>query len=83
MSMHAWDNEDFVQTVGHWSRDADCGGVLTSVCVRFSSLDARVAGFKLCAVIDASGDPSENGVANNAGPFVRATTNAALSEVHW
>jgi hypothetical protein len=44
-------------------------GVWTSVCVMFPALDAKAAGFKMCAVIDASGDPSEIGVADHARPL--------------
>jgi isochorismate hydrolase len=83
MSMHAWDNEDFVQTVATGRETLIVAGVWTSVCVRFSSLDARVAGFKLGDVIDASGDPSEMASRTTLARLSRATTNAVLSEVHW
>jgi isochorismate hydrolase len=34
-------------------------GVWTGVCIMFPALDATAAAFKVYAVIDASGDPSE------------------------
>jgi hypothetical protein len=49
----------------------------------FSSLDAKVAGFKVYAVMDASGDPSEIASRTTLARLSRATTNAVLSEVHW
>jgi isochorismate hydrolase len=84
MSMHAWDNEDFVKTVRATGRETlIVAGVWTSVCVMFSSLDAKVAGFKVYAVMDASGDPSEIASRTTLARLSRATTNAVLSEVHW
>ena len=49
----------------------------------FSSLDAKVAGFKVYAVMDASGDPREMASRTTLARLSRATTNAVLSEVHW
>src|ERR1700756_4146903 len=58
--VNAWDNEDFVKTVrATGKRTLIMAGVWTSVCVMFPALDAKLAGFKVYAVIDASGDPSE------------------------
>jgi isochorismatase family protein len=62
-------------------------GVWTSVCVMFPALDAKAAGFKVYAVIDASGDPSEMASRTSLARFVQGgiiptTTNAVLSEVH-
>jgi nicotinamidase-related amidase len=58
--VNAWDNEDFVNTVRATGRKTlIMAGVWTSVCVMFPALDAKAAGFKVYAVIDASGDPSE------------------------
>ena len=62
-------------------------GVWTSVCVMFPALDAKAAGFKVYAVIDASGDPSELTSRTTLGRFVQAgviptSTNAVLSETH-
>lgn len=56
----AWDNEDFVKTVGKTGRKTlIIAGVWTSVCVAFPALQAKADGYKVYAVMDASGDPSE------------------------
>ena len=86
--VNAWDNEDFVKTVRATGRKTlIMAGVWTSVCVMFPALDARVAGYKVYAVMDASGDVSE--MANRTtlarlvqGGVIPVTTNAVLSEVH-
>jgi len=86
--VNAWDNEDFVRTVRATGRKTlIMAGVWTSVCVMFPALDAKLAGFKVYAVMDASGDVSE--MANRTtlarlvqGGVVPITTNAVLSEVH-
>lgn len=86
--VNAWDNEDFVKTVRATGRKTlIMAGVWTSVCVMFPALDAKVAGFKVYAVMDASGDISE--MANRTtlarlvqGGVIPVTTNAVLSEVH-
>jgi hypothetical protein len=62
-------------------------GVWTSVCVMFPALDANAAGFKVYAVIDASGDPSEMVSRATLARFAQAgivptTANAVLCEVH-
>ena len=62
------------------------GVVLTSFCVIFPSLDATAAGFKVYAVIDASGDPSEMASRTTLARFAQAgvvptTANAVLCEV--
>jgi hypothetical protein len=44
-------------------------GVWTSVCVMIQALDAKAAGFKVYAVPDASGNPSEMASRNNSRPF--------------
>ena len=65
--VNAWDNEDFVKTVRATGRKTlIMAGVWTSVCVMFPALDAKAAGFKVYAVMDASGDPSELAIAHNA-----------------
>ena len=86
--VNAWDNEDFVKAVRATGRKTlIMAGVWTSVCVMFPALDAKAAGFKVYAVIDASGDPSEMAsrvtVARlgQAG-VVPTSTNAVLSETH-
>jgi isochorismate hydrolase len=86
--VNAWDNEDFVKTVrATGRRTLIMAGVWTSVCVMFPALDAKLAGYKVYAVMDASGDVSE--MANRTalarfvqGGVVPVTTNAVLSEVH-
>jgi hypothetical protein len=56
----AWDNEDFVKTVRKTGRKTlIIAGVWTSVCVTFPALQAKAEGYKVYAVMDASGDPSE------------------------
>ena len=58
--VNAWDNDDFVRTLRGTNRNPlIMAGVWTSVCVMFPALDAKAAGFKVYAVMDASGDPSE------------------------
>ena len=59
-------------------------GVWTSVCVMFPALDAKAAGFKVYAVMDASGDPSEMASRTTLARFVQGgviptSTNAVLS----
>jgi nicotinamidase-related amidase len=86
--VNAWDNEDFVNTVESIGRKTlVMAGVWTSVCVMFPALDAKLAGYKVYAVMDASGDVSD--MANRTalarfvqGGVIPVTTNAVLSEVH-
>ena len=86
--VNAWDNEDFVKTVRATGRKTlIMAGVWTSVCVAFPALDAKLAGYNVYAVMDASGDVSE--MANRTtlarlvqGGVIPVTTNAVLSEVH-
>ena len=86
--MNAWDNEDFVRTVRATGRKTlFIAGVWTSVCLMFPALDAKAAGFKVYAVIDASGDPSELASRTTLARFVQSgviptSTNAVLSEAH-
>ena len=86
--VNAWDNADFVNAVKATGRKTlIMAGVWTSVCVMFPALDARVAGFKVYAVIDASGDPSELASRTTIARFVQSgviptSTNAVLSETH-
>ena len=86
--VNAWDNEDFVRTVNATGRKTlVMAGVWTSVCVMFPALDAKAAGFKVYAVTDASGDPSElasrTTLARLAqGGVIPTSTNAVLSETH-
>ena len=86
--VNAWDNELFVKTVRDTGKKTlIMAGVWTSVCVMFPALDAKAAGFKVYAVMDASGDPSEMASRTSLARFVQGgviptTTNAVLSEVH-
>jgi len=86
--VNAWDNEDFVKTVrGTGKKTLIIAGVWTSVCVVFPALDAKAAGFKVYAVIDASGDPSELTSRTTLARFTQSgviptSTNAVLSEIH-
>src|ERR687895_1103641 len=86
--VNAWDNQLFVKTVRETGKKTlIMAGVWTSVCVMFPALDAKAAGFKVYAVMDASGDPSEMASRTTLGRFVQAgivpiSTNAVLSETH-
>lgn len=62
-------------------------GVWTSVCVMFPALDAKAAGYKVYAVMDASGDPSEFASRTTLARFTQAgviptSANAVLCEAH-
>ena len=86
--VNAWDNEDFVKKVqATGKKTLIMAGVWTSVCVMFPALDAKAAGYKVYAVIDASGDPSEMASRVTVARFIQAgviptSTNAVLSETH-
>jgi nicotinamidase-related amidase len=86
--VNAWDNDDFVKVVQATGRKTlIIAGVWTSVCVMFPALDAKAAGFKVYAVMDASGDPSEMASRTTLARFTQAgvvpiSTNAVLSEIH-
>lgn len=86
--VNAWDNQDFVNAVKATGRKTlIMAGVWTSVCVMFPALDAKAAGYKVYAVMDASGDPSEFASRTTLARFTQAgvvptSTNAVLSETH-
>ena len=86
--VNAWDNDLFVETVRATGRKTlIMAGVWTSVCVMFPALDAKAAGFKVYAVMDASGDPSDLASRTTLARFIQAgviptSTNAVLSETH-
>jgi nicotinamidase-related amidase len=86
--VNAWDNEDFVKAVrATGKKTLIIAGVWTSVCVMFPALDAKAAGFKVYAVMDASGDPSEMVSHTTLARFTQAgivptTANAVLCEIH-
>src|SRR5262249_35144156 len=85
--VNAWDNELFVKTVRATGRKTlIIAGVWTSVCVMFPALDAVAAGFKVYAVMDASGDPSEMASRTTLARFAQAgvvptSANAVLCEL--
>ncbi len=85
--VNAWDNELFVKTVEATGRKTliMCG-IWTSVCVMFPALDALAAGYKVYAVVDASGDPSEIASRATVARFAQAgvvptSANAVLCEL--
>jgi hypothetical protein len=86
--VNAWDNEDFVKTVeATGKKTLIIAGIWTSVCVTFPALDAKAAGYKVYAVMDASGDPSELASRTTLarlvqGGVIPTTANAVLSELH-
>jgi len=86
--VNAWDNADFVNTVREVGRNTlIMAGVWTSVCVMFPALDAKSAGYKVYAVMDASGDPSEFASRTTLARFTQAgviptSANAVLCEAH-
>jgi nicotinamidase-related amidase len=86
--VNARDNDDFVKAVrATGKKTLIMAGVWTSVCVMFPALDAKAAGFKVYAVTDASGDPSEMASRTTLARFIQAgviptSTNAVLSETH-
>jgi len=86
--VNAWDNPDFVKAVqATGKKTLIMAGVWTSVCVMFPALDAKAAGYKVYAVIDASGDPSDLASRTTIARFIQAgvvptSTNAVLSETH-
>jgi nicotinamidase-related amidase len=82
----AWDNADFVGAVEATGRKTlVMAGVWTSVCVAFPALQAQADGYKVYAVIDASGDPSEMASRTTLARLAQAgiipvTTNAVMGE---
>src|SRR6266567_7894426 len=86
--VNAWDNALFVKTVRETGKKTlIMAGVWTSVCVMFPALDAKAEGFKVYAVMDASGDPSEFASRTTLARFTQAgviptSANAIICEVH-
>ena len=86
--VNAWDNQLFVKAVRETGKKTlIMAGVWTSVCVMFPALDAKAAGYKVYAVIDASGDPSDMASRTTVARFVQAgviptSANAVLCEIH-
>jgi nicotinamidase-related amidase len=85
--VNAWDNALFVKTVRETGKKTlIIAGVWTSVCVMFPALDAKAAGFKVYAVMDASGDVSDMASRTTLARFIQAgiiptSANAVISEV--
>jgi len=82
----AWDNADFVAAVeASGKKTLIIAGVWTSVCVAFPALQAKLDGYKVYAVMDASGDMSEMSSLvtlhrlNQAG-VITVTTNVIMAE---
>src|SRR5712671_77126 len=86
--VNAWDNALFAKTVRETGKKTlIIAGVWTNVCVMFPALDARAAGFKVYAVMDASGDPSEMASRTTLARLTQAgviptSANAVICEVH-
>jgi nicotinamidase-related amidase len=86
--VNAWDNEAFVKAVEATGKKTILmAGVWTSVCVMFPALDAMKAGYKVYAVLDASGDPSEMASRISLARFVQGgvvpiNSNAVICELH-
>jgi nicotinamidase-related amidase len=84
----SWDNADFVAAVEATGRKTlIMAGVWTSVCVAFPALQAKADGYKVFAVMDASGDVSQMASDVTLARMVHAgivpvTTNTILSESH-
>ena len=84
----AWDNADFVKAVEATGRKTlVMAGVWTSVCVAFPALQAKADGYKVYAVMDASGDVSNMATDATLARMTQAgivplTTNTMLSETH-
>ncbi len=58
--INAWDNEDFVKAVKATGRKTlIIAGTITSVCLAFPAISAVAEGYKVFAVIDASGTYSK------------------------
>jgi nicotinamidase-related amidase len=83
----AWDNEDFRKAVqASGKKTIVVAGVWTSVCVAFPALQMKAEGYKVYAVVDASGDMSE--MASHAAMarmaqagVIPVSTNAVMAEL--
>ncbi|MDZ4859692.1 MAG: isochorismatase family protein [Candidatus Hydrogenedentes bacterium] len=82
----AWDNADVVKAVeATGKKTLVMAGVWTSVCVAFPALQAKADGYKVYAVMDASGDMSEMASQTTLARMTQAgiipvTTNVVLCE---
>jgi nicotinamidase-related amidase len=84
---NAWDSERFVESVNKTGRKTlIMAGIYAGVSVMLAALDAKAAGFRVYAVMDASGDPSEAASRITLARFSQAgviptTTRALMSEL--
>jgi nicotinamidase-related amidase len=70
--VNAWDDEAFVKAVRDTGKKTlIMAGLWTSVCLTFPAVDATAARFKVYAVMDASGDPSEMASRTTLARFVQ------------
>jgi nicotinamidase-related amidase len=82
----AWDNADFVKAVEATGRKTlVMAGIWTNVCIAFPALQAKAEGYKVYAVYDASGDPSDMASTVNLARLTQAgviptSTNVVLCE---
>jgi nicotinamidase-related amidase len=83
----SWENADFVKTVRATGRKTlIIAGVWTSVCVAFPAIQAQAEGYRVYAVMDASGDPSPMASQTTLARLTQAgvipiSTNAVISEL--
>ena len=83
----AWDNAAFRRAVQQSGKKTlVIAGVWTSVCVAFPALQAQAEGYKVYAVIDASGDMSEMASRTTLARLAQAgvipvTTNVVMAEL--
>jgi nicotinamidase-related amidase len=82
----AWDNEEFRRVVrASGKKTVIVAGVWTSVCVAFPALQMKAEGYKVYAVMDASGDMSEMASHTAMARMAQAgvipvSTNAVMAE---
>lgn len=85
--INAWDNPDFVQAVKDTKKGTlIIAGTITSVCMAFPSISAVNAGYRVFAVVDASGTYSKMAEEITLARIVQAgvvpvDTGAVLSEL--
>ena len=83
----SWENADFVKAVRATGRKSlIIAGVWTSVCVAFPAIQAKAEGYRVYAVMDASGDPSPMASQTTLARLTQAgvipiSTNAVISEM--
>ena len=83
----SWEHADFVKAVrATGRRTLIIAGVWTSVCVAFPAIQAKADGYRVYAVMDASGDPSPMASQTTLARLTQAgvipiSTNAVISEM--